>query len=129
MELSDKESAAYITKEYCLAQLELVKIDPIQTISQLGMEGRFLNSNLKHKVPIKLISETFDRILISKKEIKNITKDYISYELHSILGTNKELNKIIKKIIKKHKLKPSKNMYILGVFMGKLKDLEKNRNK
>lgn len=121
----------FLTHEYCNAHLELVKINAVSSIRDLGVSGRFLNKDKKFEIVIKLLSETFDLILkdFSKKKITGISKDYISSELYSILGKVDENNKHIKKIIKKHKLKPSKNVYMMGIFMGTKKDWKKKNEK
>lgn len=126
-----KRLGSSIARDYCLAQLNFVKTHPRETIRELGIEGRCLTNDDKYKIIIKLLMETFDRILImlSKKEIKDLEKDYVSSEIHSIIGKSKENNKLIETIIKKHQLKPSKNVYMMGVYMGRKTDWEKRKNK
>jgi len=121
----------FITREYCLAQLNLIKINPREVVRELGVNGRFLKDEEKYDIVIKLLMETFDRILkmLFKKEIKNIEKDYISSEIHSILGKSVKNNKLVKAIIEKHKLKPSKNVYLMGIYMGTKKEFQRKNKK
>lgn len=118
----------FITREYCLAQLDLVKISARETVHDLSVDCAFLKDKDQNHIVIKLIMETFDKILtmFSKKEISGIEKDYLSYAVHSCLGKSDKNNKLVRLIIKKYKLKPSKNVYMMGVFMGKKSDFQKN---
>ncbi len=123
------ELGSFITREYCLAQLNLIKINPQATVRDLGEDGRFLKDEDKNNEIIKLLMETFDQILnmMSKKKIISIDKDYVSYEIYSILGKSEKNNKLVRAIIKKHKLKQGKKVYMLGVYMSKKKDLQKKK--
>lgn len=122
-----KEIGAFITREYCTAQLELFKIKPSQIVWALGVNGRFFKGDNKNLPLLQIIMDTFDAILkdFKKRKVKEITIDYLSNEIYSILGDNKENNRVVNKIIKKHKIMHSKNVYIAGAFMGTKKEWQK----